>query len=147
MNLKTRIKQRLEYLRGELKDGNLSYGELAELQCLTPHIEQGDVELLEAAGVPESNELPINDPDLMNTVVVFRMWKSKGGTAIALFPTIGTVPDGHCQSYEHVGQHGAADYELVMSKTRPAKPSEYKNLLCELQRIGYKVIPRSRRPR
>ena len=147
MNGKTWIKQRLEYLRGELKAGNLSYGELAELQSLIPHIEPGDVELLEAAGVPESKELPIDDPDLMKTVVVFRMWRGKGGTAIALFPVLGADENGRCESYEHVGQHGAADYDLVMSKTRPAKPSEYKDLLCELQRIGYKVIPRSRRPR
>lgn len=32
---------------------SMSYGELAELQDLAPHIADGDVELLEAAGVPE----------------------------------------------------------------------------------------------
>jgi hypothetical protein len=37
-------KQRLEYLRGELR---------AELQSLKAHIDPDDVELLEAAGVPE----------------------------------------------------------------------------------------------
>ncbi len=46
-------KERLEYLRGELKAERISFGELAELQSLIPHIEDGDVELLEAAGVPE----------------------------------------------------------------------------------------------
>ena len=46
-------KQRLEYLRGELRAECISYGELLELQSLIPHIEPGDVELLEAAGVPE----------------------------------------------------------------------------------------------
>jgi len=49
-------KQRLEELRKELQDGQLSYGELAELQSLAPYIEKGDVELLEAAGVPEFEE-------------------------------------------------------------------------------------------
>ena len=44
---------RLEYLRGELRAGRLSYGELAELADLAPHIDPDDVELLEAAGVPE----------------------------------------------------------------------------------------------
>ena len=44
-------KERLEYLRGELRDGSMSYGELAELQSLTKYIQPGDVELLEAAGV------------------------------------------------------------------------------------------------
>lgn len=47
-------KARLEYLRGELRAERLSYGELAELQCLADSIDPGDVELLEAAGVPES---------------------------------------------------------------------------------------------
>jgi hypothetical protein len=46
-------KQRLEYLRGELRAERISYGELHELQSLAAHIDPGDVELLEAAGVPE----------------------------------------------------------------------------------------------
>lgn len=44
---------RLEYLRGELRGERLSYSDLAELADLADHIEPGDVELLEAAGVPE----------------------------------------------------------------------------------------------
>jgi hypothetical protein len=48
-----RISERLEYLRRELRAERISYGELAELQNLAEHIEPGDVELLEAAGVPE----------------------------------------------------------------------------------------------
>lgn len=47
------IKERLEYLRGELRGECISYSELAELQGLARHIDRGDVELLEAAGVPE----------------------------------------------------------------------------------------------
>jgi len=47
------IKARLEYLRGELRAERISWGDLAELQGLADHIEEGDVELLEAAGVPE----------------------------------------------------------------------------------------------
>jgi hypothetical protein len=47
---------RLEYLRGELRAGNMSYGELVELQSLAKFIDEGDVELLEAAGVPEFDE-------------------------------------------------------------------------------------------
>ena len=45
--------QRLEYLRGELRAERISYGELAELESLRDEIDPGDVELLEAAGVPE----------------------------------------------------------------------------------------------
>tara|TARA_R110000868_G_scaffold55232_3_gene171855 strand:+ start:271 stop:426 length:156 start_codon:yes stop_codon:yes gene_type:complete len=47
------IKKRLEYLRQELRAERISYGELVELQSLAEYIEEGDVELLEAAGVPE----------------------------------------------------------------------------------------------
>ena len=48
------IRERLEELRAELRAERMSYGELAELQSLAEHIEPGDVELLEAAGVPEA---------------------------------------------------------------------------------------------
>jgi len=48
-----RIKERLEYLRGECRAQRISYGEIAELQSLAQYIDAGDVELLELAGVPE----------------------------------------------------------------------------------------------
>lgn len=47
---------RLEYLRGELRAARISCSELMELQSLAEHIKPGDVELLEAAGVPEFGE-------------------------------------------------------------------------------------------
>ena len=47
------IKERLEELRQELRQERISYGELTELQSLIKHIDSSDVELLEAAGVPE----------------------------------------------------------------------------------------------
>ena len=46
-------KERLEEIREEIQNESVSYGELVELQELTEYIEDGDVELLEAAGVPE----------------------------------------------------------------------------------------------
>ena len=49
------ITRRLEYLRGELRAERISYSELAELESLAPYIDKDDVELLEAAGVPEFN--------------------------------------------------------------------------------------------
>lgn len=49
-------KERLEYLRGEIHAERISYLELAELQGLAEFIEEGDVELLEWAGVPEFPE-------------------------------------------------------------------------------------------
>jgi hypothetical protein len=50
------IRLRLEHLRGILRAESISYGELVELQGLAEHIQPGDVELLEAAGVPEFPE-------------------------------------------------------------------------------------------
>ncbi len=47
------IPERLEYLRQELRAERISWGELLELQSLIPYIDPGDMELLEAAGVPE----------------------------------------------------------------------------------------------
>ena len=48
------FKARLEELRTELRAERISTGELLELQSLAKYIEEGDVELLEAAGVPEN---------------------------------------------------------------------------------------------
>lgn len=48
------IKERLEYLRGEIQAERISYGEIAELQDLAKFIDPEDVLLLEWAGVPES---------------------------------------------------------------------------------------------
>jgi hypothetical protein len=50
---KITIAERLEHLRSQLHAESISTGELIELQNLVQYIEPGDVELLEAAGVPE----------------------------------------------------------------------------------------------
>ena len=47
------IKERLDYLRGEIEAERISMGEIAELQSLVEHIDKGDTLLLEWAGVPE----------------------------------------------------------------------------------------------
>ena len=57
------VQDRLEYLRGELREERMSYGEIFELQDLVPYIAEGDVELLEAAGVPEFSESETDDKD------------------------------------------------------------------------------------
>lgn len=51
-----RVNVQLEYLRAELRAECISYGELICLQDLTGFICESDVELLEAAGVPEFAE-------------------------------------------------------------------------------------------
>jgi len=50
---KKEIKEKLEYLRQEIKNERISYGEIAELQGLAEYIDKNDVELLEWAGVKE----------------------------------------------------------------------------------------------
>ena len=50
------VKDRLTYLRTELRAERMSYGEICELQELIPYISGDDIELLEAAGVPEFPE-------------------------------------------------------------------------------------------
>jgi hypothetical protein len=47
------MKERLEYLRQELRSERISLDELIELQSLITYIELDDVELLEASGVNE----------------------------------------------------------------------------------------------
>lgn len=51
------IREYLEYLRGKIDaEEQLSYSELSDLQGLADHIDPGDVQLLEWAGVPEFPE-------------------------------------------------------------------------------------------
>lgn len=74
------------------------------------------------------------------TVVVFRKWrKGQGEGIIALFP-FEAAEQGHCMSYEHIGQHGGADYEGVIKNTNPANTDEYCELKSELEKIGYKLV-------
>lgn len=81
-------------------------------------------------------------------VVVFRRWKA-GGTPIALFPEIEATDEGLCLSFEHVGQHGAACYAGVVSRTVPADVSEpdVAVLKRELESApyGYQLVVRQRR--
>lgn len=49
------VTARLEELRTAIRAERISWGELAELQGLARFIEDGDVELLEWAGVPEGS--------------------------------------------------------------------------------------------
>jgi len=51
--MKTKIKNRLEYLRREINAERISYGEILELQSFSEYIEQDDVFLREWAGIPE----------------------------------------------------------------------------------------------
>jgi len=78
------------------------------------------------------------------TSVVFRRWPN--GDVLALFPEI-DEGRGLCSSYEHVGQHGGADYLWCVRSTSLATPSDYAPLKSELESIGYRlrVVRRSGR--
>lgn len=80
--------------------------------------------------------------------VVFRAWRDKPHTIIALFPYEEADPHGRCLSYEHIGQHGAADYAHVIASTFPATPKGYARLKHELEYlVGYELTIRQRRVR
>lgn len=81
--------------------------------------------------------------------MLFRVWgASEGGGVIALFPTLpGTQDPESCESYEHVGQHGAADFQGMLHRTRRARPEEYAELAAELREIGYVLDIRERATR
>lgn len=73
------------------------------------------------------------------TRVIFRRWPdSDGGDVIALFPDEAFDMAGrYCTSYQHVGQHGAADFAGVMGVTRAATAAEAADLRAELEGMGY----------
>ena len=72
-------------------------------------------------------------------LVVFRKWKSSGDI-IALFPAQPADLFGrYCNSYEHIGQHGGADYDGVVRQTVPATVAEAEPLAKELTQIGYQL--------
>ncbi len=77
-------------------------------------------------------------------LVVFRKWKDSG-EVIALFPELPSDLYGcYCDSYEHFGQHAAADYCGVICHTTLAVRSEYRRLANELRRFGYRLKPLKR---
>jgi hypothetical protein len=72
------------------------------------------------------------------TLVLFRRYRD--GDVIALFPDIPFDDAGHVSSYSHIGQHSAANYEGVITDTLPAREHEYRHLLKELKKVGYKNL-------
>jgi hypothetical protein len=65
-----KARERLEYLRGEIRAERISYGEIFELESLAEHIAPDDVELLQWAGVPEPEVDVIGEEQAEN----FRGW-------------------------------------------------------------------------
>jgi hypothetical protein len=76
--------------------------------------------------------------DTEKTTVIFR--KFRQGDIIALFPMINADnKPGHFQSYQHIGQHGAASRDLMQAYTIPARDQGYRELKAELENIGYNL--------
>lgn len=81
--------------------------------------------------------------------MILRRWRpsiTADQSIIALFPY---EPETWrtCNSYEHVGQHGPADYGHVIASTRPVPANDPEGiaLLAELTAIGYEPVVRQRR--
>jgi hypothetical protein len=76
------------------------------------------------------------------TIVIFRKWQTRadGHGVIALFPKLPGGTSGMCDSFEHTGQHGAADLAGVIRRTRPATPDEYADLKRELESAPYSYV-------
>lgn len=78
------------------------------------------------------------EQDDFETLVIFRKYKDTK-QILALFPEI-EENRGLCSCYQHIGQHGSADYmHCVHNLTTWAKPEEYADLKSELEQIGYKL--------
>lgn len=82
--------------------------------------------------------------DKEKTKVLFRVFSSS--EVLALFPELPASPDPEtCLSYQHAGQHGAADYTYVIAITKPANLQQISELGRELADVGYvlKIIYRA----
>jgi len=78
--------------------------------------------------------------DKEKTKVIFRQWKI-GCEIIALFPEKACDTLGYfCQSYMRIGQHSAANPDIV-ADTKPAnlKDGAVKTLIKELESLGYNL--------
>ncbi len=56
MEIPKSVKTRLEYLRTEIENERISYGEITELQSLAQYIDKSDTLLRQWAGIPEDTE-------------------------------------------------------------------------------------------
>lgn len=99
----------------------------------------------------------IYERDTEPTKMVFRRWKpakwrgETEGDIIALMPELPVDERGiACESFMHLGQHSAADYEHVISQTTSCNPYASQDgieLLEELRDWGYIIEIRLRQTR
>lgn len=79
--------------------------------------------------------------DTHTTDVIFRVDTTKDfkGVVFAIFPHEVCDNKGNVTTYQHVGQHSSGCYQTMVKKSRLATESESKDLLAELESIGYNV--------
>ncbi len=83
----------------------------------------------------------MSDETVPVTLVVFRRWRDTKDV-FALFPELPSDYQGYyCDAYEHVGQHGGADYFGCVNASVPATLEDAADLIQELDRIGYVLRP------
>ena len=70
-------KERLEYLREQIENECISYGEIAELQGLAEYIDWSDTLLLEWAGVPEGYKVVRREEMIDNLIMWIAECKSE----------------------------------------------------------------------
>jgi hypothetical protein len=71
------------------------------------------------------------------TEVMFRCF-NKEGDIVALFPHE-LYNESLINSYQHVGQHSGADYNLCIACSKPATFEQCEDLKKELESIGYNL--------
>ena len=102
------------------------------------------------------------EPEEVETQVIFRRWRGNNRTVIALLlDCVGASP-GLIASYEHVGQHADANYNLTVAHTEPVAIFQRKDgtiwhtypadrdaydLFRELESRGYRLTIRKRKHR
>lgn len=83
------------------------------------------------------------EQDTFKTDVIFRRWTSPSTInkcIFALFPYVINDIEGNIMSYEHIGQHGGANYYHCMKRSVPATEEEYKDAYDELTNYcGYNL--------
>lgn len=84
---------------------------------------------------------PIRKPPADVTRVIFRRWRDGDREPLALFPDLPADRFGDVLSYQHLGQHSAADYAGCIRGTRPVDllDPDVAALKAELERIGYNL--------
>jgi len=82
--------------------------------------------------------------------IVIRRWNKAQDEDQGLIALMPDAPAnyGHVVAYETIGQHGEASFPDIMRITKPVKGTEQdvKDLLAELESIGYNPRPMKRIP-